>query len=935
MKKRIGIFFLLGLFFIPDLFAAAGTEGREFWVALTIGRSPEDKGDEFEPFICVSSKTRQGTVTVSNPITNFKKTYPIPQGTGWCVITDIPVSEWYPYSASTKNQQQASGQSFSTGLQVSCSEDMSVYAAIRYRYAFDASNILPTTALQSDYIIQDYPPFANESPNTSYSNFCILATEDNTQVQIIPSKATFDGRPADQPFTVTLNKGQVYYVVSQLASEGNSEAVALSGSQVNALDGKKIAVFAGDICTRVPYDASARDINYEQAMPVDYWGTEFIVTRSVEKDANRVRITAQEDGTTVNINGLPFTTLNSKETCEIELAVAADFSKGTDLPTTSKFVTDVAYIQTSCPCAVYNYDTGNAYKSKASSQLYSDYGDPSATWVSPLEQKVASINFGTMNTSKTTRHFVNIVTETSNVPQMQLMEVRAGQYSNNLLTAADFLPVPALPNYSYARKALSLNQGTTYHLEGEGGFIAHVYGNGKNESYAYSVGSAAVKRGIQIGNDIWQDGVSADVTYCVGEPIHLNAQVGSDIIDRAIWDMGDGVTVRDGAVEIDYTYEAPGWYDITATLYAHKECPLTTYPPEDVHIALRVVIPDTIRRNFFICEGETLTYGGEQYTEPTTDTVHFDCDSVVIFTLQVGAKSYSQTEITAKDSCLWNGTMYYQSGDYEWAGVNAVGCDSVATVHLKVITCLEMNLLLDSFSLCGHDQTELRVPFNLVKGDMGETVFTVLNKRYPVVVEGNEFVLDISQFNPNHYAGVFEVQDTICDQVIELPFVLEVLYDGVAVKWDNTLAVYNKKYNGGYDFTAFQWFKNGVPIEGATGSWFYNETPFEQGDEYSVLLTCSDGTTLLSCPKEPYVAPQKASVRVTPTVVSAGQKVSVETTPAALVSVFNPLGMRESQVQKSNEVSAIELAMPARAGLYMLQVVLETGETTVVPIMVK
>lgn len=940
MKQRLFIYLLLLCCLPLPAFAAAGTEGKDFWVALTIGRAPKDAGTDFETIICVSSKTRKGTVTVTNPQTNFIKTYQIPTGTGWLEIKDIPTSVWYPYSASEQGQQKASGKTFPTGLHVSCNEDVSVFAAIRYAYAFDASNILPVNALQTEYIIQDYPPFANESPSTSFSNFCILATENNTEIEITPRAKTYDGKAAGSTFIVKLNAGDVYYVVSEQSTENSSKgsddskSKSLSGSHVKALNGKKIAVFNGDICTRTPNHVSARDINYEQAMPIDYWGTEFIVTRSLEKDANRIRITAQEDGTVINIDGYPFTTLNARETCEIELAVATDMQKYTDSPADMQIISDVTYIKTSCPCAVYNYDTGNSYKSKNSSELYSDNGDPSMTWVNPLEQDLSEITFGVMNTNKTTRHFVNIVTETSNVNNIQLREVNAGQYSNNMLSVIDFQPVPANPRYSYARKKLTENRNTTYNLHcTTGGFIAHVYGNGDDESYAYSVGSAAVKRGIQLGNQIYSDGTTSDITYCVGEPITFDAQVGSDIIDKADWDMGDGVTFNDGRTQFAYTYESPGWYDLKATIYAHKDCPLTTYPPEDIHIAIRVVIPDTIRRNFFICEGETLDYGGQQYTEATTDTVKFDCDSIVIFNLEVGKKTSAEISLTERDSCLWNGTMYYRSGDYEWTGTNAAGCDSTVTLHLRIITCLELNLEDIDQTICG-DAESFRIPYTLIKGDIGDSWIQYHAQRFPLTLGNGYFEADIQGFTPNKYDATVMIEDTICNQILELPVAFDILYPSgiIAQKWDNVLAIYNADYNGGYTFSAFQWYRNGEPIEGANASYWHSDQPLLSEDTYSVTLTRNDGIVLSSCPMSPVQKDDATVIQVSPTIVNTGGDISISTSLPAQIALYNTLGVRELSAPSAGNTT---LRMPMRSGIYLLEVILQDGTRQAMQLIVK
>ncbi len=938
MKKHIYILVSLLLLSCWQVFGAAGTEGKEFWVALTIGRAPEDKGISAEFYICVSSKTRSGSVTVTNPITGWTKTYPIPSGTGWLEIKDIPQSEIYPFGNNvTKQWATASGQKYSTGLQVTCTEEMSVFASIRYEYAFDATNILPITALQSDYIIQEYPPYGNNG--TSFSNFCILATEDNTEVEITPYNTTYCGKPKGTPFTVTLNKGQVYYICSKEGSEADAQSVSLSGSTVKAKGDKKVAVFNGDVCTRTPNNVAARDINYEQAIPTDYWGREFIVTRSREKDANRFRVTAMEDGTTLSIDGIPITTLAAHETFEFELAITKNMNN-TTLPAAYCFVEDAAYVTASCPIALYNYDTGNSYGSKdktVPTEFYKGFGDPSMTWVSPVEQKINEITFGVMNTTKTTRHFVNIVTETTNVGTIELCEVRAGQYSSNLVTAADFTIVTAASKYSYARVPLTIDTKTTYNLKGADGFIAHVYGNGEDESYAYSVGSAAVRRGIEIANRTWQDGSTSDITYCIGEPIHLNAQVGSDVIDYADWDMGDGSSkkgsMQNPNIEFDYTYESPGWYDIRATVYAHKDCPLTTYPPEDISIAIHVVRPDTVKRNFFICEGETFNYGGETYTEATTDTVHFDCDSVVIFNLEVGLKTDSTIALTAHDSCYWNGQMYYQSGQYEWHGINAAGCDSTVYLNLHVLTCLELSNSNEKQTFCSDDES-LYFHYTHVKGDIGDMWITCQGKTIPVREENGNFVTDMQYFSPNYYEATISIEDTVCQQVLELPIRFDVLYpsDIIRQKWDNVLTLYNADKNGGYTFTSYQWYKNGQPIDGATGSYYHSDEPLNAADEYSVLLSRDGSADLFSCPIKITTQSKQNVVSVRPTLLTGGENITIQSNTEASVVLYNSLGMPQQSMRCTGYS---EMKAPSRSGVYMLHIVLQDGEQRTVQVVVQ
>src|SRR5690606_12469117 len=65
--------------------------------------------------------------------------------------------------------------------------------------------------------------------------------------------------------------------------------------------------------------------------------------------------------------------------------------------------------------------------------------------------------------------------------------------------------------------------------------------------------------------------------------------------------------------------------------------------------------------------------------------------------------------------------------------------------------------------------------------------------------------------------------------------------------YDDILGVMNADYNGGYTFTAFQWYKNGLPLAGETNSYIYSEDGFSASDIYSVQLTNNAGKQIFSC----------------------------------------------------------------------------------------
>src|SRR5690606_7661614 len=103
----------------------------------------------------------------------------------------------------------------------------------------------------------------------SYSYFFIVATEDNTTVEIIPAADTRGGRSAGVPFTVQLDKGEIYQVLSERDLTGSSIR------SINTGDGcKKIAVFCGSgkIAIGCTSGNASSDNLYQQMSPINTWG---------------------------------------------------------------------------------------------------------------------------------------------------------------------------------------------------------------------------------------------------------------------------------------------------------------------------------------------------------------------------------------------------------------------------------------------------------------------------------------------------------------------------------------------------------------------------------------------------------------------------------------------------------------------------------------
>ncbi|MBQ7258588.1 MAG: hypothetical protein IJS57_01420 [Paludibacteraceae bacterium] len=883
MKKHLKLALLVALFAgycIPS-WGQASTQGKEFWVALGLSDNASSSGSKkYYPFIAIS--TREACdVTISNPYTGWKETKHLDANV-WAVartnptneqkqesgyMFEIPEAQWYPQDAKEGNYARANEKAgYNLGLMVTSTKDVSVFAALRQEFAYDASNILPSNTLQYDYITQDYPP----SQSNSY--ITILATENDTKVYYtLGGNTKQSGHDKGTTQEVTLSKGQVWYIVSR------DETESLSGTHITA--DKKIAVFNGNVFTRVPGAKSARDCLYEQAMPTDYWGTEFVVTRSLKKDANRIRITAMENGTSIEIDDQAITALNACETFEFEMS--------DNMGTLGAFSGIAHYIKTSCPVAVYSYDVSSQYTASTSETDSNFPGDPSMVWIAPLEQHINEITFGACGTKiisdegQTPLHYVNIVCLTANTASFKLRSEKQD-------IPVTFTPVPGNTLYSYARTFLvntnDKNPDQVFTMSCPSGLIAQIYGNGKNESYAYSVGSSAVSLGtITVGDQVFQDGDVAKKSLCINEELLFDATAGTTIIDKVEWDFGDGITETITAPNRIHKYTSPGWYDVKARLYAHKDCPATTYPPFDVHFRFYVNRPDTIRHTDSDCVAED--YTGEMVV---LDTMTYGCDSVVITQKFLHRKSSYEYSVTAEDAYTLRDSTYTTSTDVTWTTRNSNNCDSTITCHIQIVKCLNMQIenKPDQQFTCAGQNMEIPFSYSRDGGYLNAYLYKVIqdptsplgyrliDKTQVTIEKKGEsegrkhglISLPVNTWRPGYYVGCIQMEDANCKIIeggIEQPAIeqstalnLTIKYPEniIAFKFNNVLAVYQSGFGGnkGYDFVAYQWYRNNEKIDAlknpsAATSIYHSEEIFTSGDEYYVVLTESGKDPLASC----------------------------------------------------------------------------------------
>lgn len=880
-KLLVLVTFLLG-WVLPSWSQAPSTEGRDFWV--TFLRAADDSPTELK----LTISARVGCDVL---IENTNTGYSLKRTVGDNSSTQLLMDRANCYSS--KNESATY-----TALHVTATKDISLFAGNYRDKSFDATNVLPTTSLLDDYLIQTYPPSDHENKPQG-SHFAIIAVEDGETVvdYTLPDGVQTDGAKKGSQ-TATLKKGQVWYVWT---GKNEGDAADLSGTTVKARNGKKIAVFQGCPHTNIPYTVRDRDHIVSQAMPTAYWGTEFGITASRHHRRDIIAVMALNDGTKVYINDekgnrelvhtFDFNTDKKHYwTFEIGDSLAYCADKEGESPSHGKLpyplvIDSSCYLTTSCPAGVHLFMVSNRYDN-AVEKVSSDtlVSDPAMLWISPIEQVIKEINFATYQTAQAKFHYMNILTTTGNVPSMEWNGNSIKQYFRRLRGNSD---------YSFAR--IEIPEGN-HNLKGDLGFLAHVYGYGQRESYAYSCGSSTVQRSISFNDDpLLIDSISTKI-FCLDQDIEMKLNIGNNEYEDVIWDFGDGTTFspdpdanNNEKKKAVHSYSSPGWYDLKVTAVYINSCTLKEHT-ETMRLSFLVKRPDTvIVEPMKICltpyqQDSIIQVKGQEKGKAYLDSLVANPQKVILnpdtlcyadrrmSVVTYGLETVLELDpIEGWDSVQVNDTTYYldkepylpDDGVITWIEKNAnrYGCDRHVSRKASIVTCLDIDFQKDPEPACYRDEL-LPISYKKYKGEIKEekAIFSVagLSFRKEIeIIDNDTIYLPIADLpGPGKYTGIISVTDAYnCpDKDKEFTFNITVYYpaDIFVQKFNNVLAIYAPGNGGnkGYTFTAYQWYRDNQPIEGATGAVYHSEQPLD--GLYHVVLTNTQGETLPSCEQEVY-----------------------------------------------------------------------------------
>ena len=291
------------------------TVGTDFWMGFMTNRGFQN--DPQCQLIITSETATTGLVEM--PLQSWSQSFTGTPGAATIVI--MPHFNNAPQSSA---EHLSSGVIESLGVHITAVDSVSVFAGNYGSTSEDIMKVLPVQSLETEYIVSSFPGLGHSFA----SEALIVATEDNTEIEIISTVNTIGGPVGGVPTVINLNQGESY----QFQASGNN--ASLSGTRITGTSAsgscRPFAVFGGVECAEIPITSptcGACDHVCDQVPPLSNWGNEYYTVPpdiSLGITSYVYTVIAEQNGTIVTINnGTPFT-LNAGQSQIFENASSAD-----------------------------------------------------------------------------------------------------------------------------------------------------------------------------------------------------------------------------------------------------------------------------------------------------------------------------------------------------------------------------------------------------------------------------------------------------------------------------------------------------------------------------------------------------------------------------------------------------------------------------------
>lgn len=535
MKNTLLFSFLL--LFLSVSAQDTTNRGTEFWVGYGHHQYMETSAgytNDQVMTLYISTEALAATVTVTidssgstpgNPATWWQRIFVVPAYTtvnlqttsagiysaGAGAVGEIPKSGSYDarlYSAPVPFAGTSSEGIFARrGIHIQSTTPVVAYAHIYSSVSSGATMLVPLTAWGGEYVSVNSP---QTNTSDAYSWLYIIAAYNNTLVEITPSVPTVLGKPAGVPFTVTLQKGQIYQLIG--AKTSASDGYQLTGTKVKSLLSgtgyiHPIAVFSGSSRTggySTLCPGGGRDNDIQQHFPKQAWGKKYLIAPMSTSGSvsvfmtNIYKIMVSDPTTQVWKNGvlMPAASLINSSYYE--------FSSNT-----------AEYIESDKPVLVAQYMGGGSCLGG------SGLGDPEMIYLSPISQGTKQTLFYRTNVESISWNYLTLIIPTVGIAALTI---------DGSGTFDHVYAHPQLAGYSVVVKKWAAAKAQVV-VQSDTTFTGITYGLGAAESYGFNLGTKLNAVNARDASQL-PPGFTGDITFPVQLIDFSATKINTDVLLR-------------------------------------------------------------------------------------------------------------------------------------------------------------------------------------------------------------------------------------------------------------------------------------------------------------------------------------------------------------------------------------------------------------------
>ena len=385
----------------------------------------------------------------------------------------------------------------------------------------------------------------------------------------------------------------------------------------------------------------------------------------------------------------------------------------------------------------------------------------------------------------------------------------------------------------------------------------------------------------------------------------------------------------------------------------------------DTIITPNITTPDSLIYDT-ICDNYRYSFAGNKYNKTgiyyDSLTNRFGCDSVEILHLHVKPTNMvnrTDTICTTNLPYVFEGTYHGADKRYEFSNYqnyittdnyvikldNQYDCDSTINLELTIVPLLEVKV--DSVPVLCSDEGGFSLAYEVRNGDydslkitfsqgasllgLRDTTFYHDPYTKPVIPAASyqvDYLYDETVLPDKYYMYVRFYQHPSCNynHCDTLPLDIRYANSIIVQKWNDVLALLNADKNVNHcSFSHYQWYKNGTPIDGATGPYLYTGQDLDFDADYSVLLTrVGDTIPQFTCVFRP--ERRELPTETYPTLVPAGSQIRACLDKEAVVKFYTLTGWLWSETSLPKGESYF--TVPDAQGYYILSIETASGEPT-------